>query len=247
MLRLIYLYWLLHTVYLNCRIFRNLPNNNFIANNIKYVYKYVFIYFALLNNLQILKYLLWYFYDCIMYLRIFVFMYLRIFVFIWCAKLIAYTHLWKRIQHYITTWSWDFIDRSIFTLWGVWIKVIIDSRLSARKTSPTSVRQNEGLLSCVYKYGLTLFPTTFEWPRRNPHWGATIVCANFLSLSLFLSFDVAPSCPPLKLRFSVSTSGWWIALLASSYELIAVLRVWNIARRFRQLPRITRSSCLERI
>lgn len=115
---------------------------------------------------------------------------LRIFVFIWCASSLLHIHIWWiRIQYYITTWLWDFIGRSISTLWGFWgfwIKVIVDSRLSARKMSPTSVRQNEGLLSCVYKYGLTLFPTTFEWPRRNSHWGATIVCANFLSLSLLL-------------------------------------------------------------
>lgn len=157
--------------------------------------------------------------------------------FIWCTNGYAYTYIFYK-------YAFSTISRSISTLGGFWIKVIIDSRLSARKMSPTSVRQNEGLLSRVYKYGLTLFPTTFEWPRRNPHWGATIVCANF---PLYLSFDIAPFCPPLKLRFSVSTGGRWIALLASSYELIAVLRVWNIARRFRQLPRITRSSCLKRI
>lgn len=49
------------------------------------------------------------------------------------------------------------------------------------------------------KYGLTLFPTTFEWPRRNPHRGAAIVYAN--------SLDVAPSCPPLKLRLSRQADG----------------------------------------
>lgn len=104
-----------------------------------------------------------------------------IFVFLWRSSGLPHIFLWFNT---IPRCGREISSTDQYpALRGFWIRVIIDSRLSARKMSPTSVRQNEGLLSRVYKYGLTLFPTTFECPRRNPYWGATIVYANFLSLS----------------------------------------------------------------
>lgn len=78
-----------------------------------------------------------------------------------------------------------------------------------------SARQNEGLLSRVNTVLL-------YFPRRSS--GQDVIRIEARLLSNANSLDVAPSCPPLKLRLSRQADGGrQIAPLASSGELIAGL------------------------